>query len=182
MMNELVPKPLYETRSIGSALGETVILIAASGSRFDMDKLPKVDTDRINEAASKAHQLVEDAITEVILRNDPEALRRAAHEREMLLALFKNLVIWVENIPNQYDTGPWGRHRPWFRVTTIFGVFVIGWRKRVINIDWSGVPGSKAGPDLFAAEDVTKGDRHIHAWGCEKALDYITAIIQSITR
>jgi len=74
---------------------------------------------------------------------------------------------------------------PWFNVNTEFGTITIGWRKRVINIDWSKVEeasqacGEFPKPNiisLFADEDVTKGQAYIHAWGWEKAQDYLSRI------
>ena len=181
MMNELAPKPIHETRSYGSTLGALVISIAANSSKIDLDALSEEHQKIIRHAAYDAHRLMENAITEVLLANDPEAQRRAQGERRNLLMLFDRPV-WVEDIHNQYDSGPWGKHRPWFKVTTVYGIFIIGWRKRVIQIDWSGVPGSKEAKDLFATEEVTKSDRYIHAWDYAKAAEYIHTIIQSITR
>lgn len=177
-MNDLIPKTLHETRSCG-ALGELVITIAANSSKVDLDNLPEEHKKRIRYAAYDAHRLMENAITDVILACDPEAQRRAQGERKGLLDLFEQ-PIWVEDIPNQYDNGPWGKHRPWFKVTTVYGIFIIGWRKRVISIDWSGVPNSKTAEDLFPNEDVTKTAHSIHAWGYDKAAEYLQAIISSL--
>ncbi len=79
---------------------------------------------------------------------------------------------------------------PWYRISTEFGNFKIGWRKRVINIDWSQVmqkltsegkwPKDGLLP-LFSKEDVTKDTDHIHAWGYEPAQDYLTRIREHLT-
>jgi len=74
-------------------------------------------------------------------------------------------------IKNEY----WGdadHASPWFNVKTVFGVIKIGWRKRVINIDYSAV---NSDPD-FSSEEVTKGNRTIHAWSYEKAQEYLQKI------
>lgn len=73
---------------------------------------------------------------------------------------------------------------PWFNITTQFGVIKIGWRKRVINIDWSKLyddtPELKSInsklTNLFENEDTTKGQNYIHAWGAEKAQEYLKTI------
>lgn len=63
---------------------------------------------------------------------------------------------------------------PWALVIVTLGrgpcEIKIGWRKRVINIDWSAT-----GLDLevFFFDDVTKGPGFIHAWGYAKALEYL---------
>src|SRR5271154_6091699 len=59
----------------------------------------------------------------------------------------------------EYDT-------PWYTVETNVGKIKIGWRKRVINIEW---------PDrdlsfLFQKENVTQGAHFIHAYGYIKAV------------
>ena len=61
---------------------------------------------------------------------------------------------------------------PWYLVSTAEGQIRIGWRKRVIEIDWSKT--SRRGE--VTAEDVTKSDRMVHAWNLSKALEYLTAI------
>ena len=52
----------------------------------------------------------------------------------------------------------------WFNVVTKLGVIKIGWRKSVINIDWSGCYSDEAdGTKIFQKEDVTKDKNYIHA-------------------
>ena len=83
----------------------------------------------------------------------------------------------LQSIPNEYC-----KHyecpvcAPWFNVTTNMGTFKIGWRKRVINIDWSELNKKKSIQSLFAEEDVTKYATAIHAWGNDKAIEYLTKI------
>ena len=83
--------------------------------------------------------------------------------------------IEMQSIPNEYSSSEWDG--PWFKITTEIGMIKIGWRKRVMNIDWIAI---RCGTDnflhLFASEDVTKGENYIHAWSKEKAIEYLTAI------
>ncbi|MDD5290290.1 MAG: hypothetical protein PHT40_03805 [Patescibacteria group bacterium] len=74
---------------------------------------------------------------------------------------------------------------PWFTVGTGFGLIKIGWRKRVIKIDWNAMAATlkacnklpkKSIISLFQNEDVTKGENFIHAWGWEKAEEYLSRI------
>lgn len=83
--------------------------------------------------------------------------------------------VTLEAIPNQYC--PCAVCAPWYRVTTPIGVLTIGWRKRVINIDWTGWGQNLLG--LFDGEDVTKDVSSIHAGGWDKAVDYLSRIRQS---
>ena len=78
----------------------------------------------------------------------------------------------LEAIPNGYC--PCEYCAPWFKFKTHLGEITIGWRKRVINIDWSDTRQDLH--LLFCSEDVTKDNFHIHAWGKEKAIDYLMRI------
>jgi hypothetical protein len=49
------------------------------------------------------------------------------------------------------------------------GAITIGWRKRVIFIDWSMT--NRRG--LITEDDVTKDNTMVHAWSLEKALEYL---------
>lgn len=83
----------------------------------------------------------------------------------------------LTSIPNEYCGDP-TCCGPWFLVRTEVGNFKVGWRKRVINLEWAG---EGIGPkrnllSLFRREDVTKDPNHIHAWGREKLIDYLQRI------
>ncbi|HRY60067.1 MAG TPA: hypothetical protein P5096_01670 [Patescibacteria group bacterium] len=73
---------------------------------------------------------------------------------------------------------------PWFEISTELGIVKIGWRKRVINIDCSSIikNGAKLNLEkLFTKEDVTKDNDYIHAWGYEKATEYLRQIRDFLT-
>lgn len=74
-------------------------------------------------------------------------------------------------IPNEYGRDP-DYFGPWFVVETPAGRIKVGWRKRVINIDWAEaslqVPSA-----TFAEENVTSWATGIHAWGADKAVEYL---------
>ena len=91
-------------------------------------------------------------------------------------------MVSMMDLPNEYCQC--GVSAPWFSVITEFGTIKIGWRKRVINIDWSGLDPKHRKRDtlsLFDGEDVTKGDDSIHAWGWEKAEDYLRRIREHLS-
>lgn len=93
-------------------------------------------------------------------------------------------------IPNEYYTNDGD---PWYLVRTPKGTIKIGWRKHVINVDWSelvkaqlqSMPGEFnyekenaarekfGGSVLFPNDDVTKGDYYIHAYGYNKLEEYL---------
>jgi len=63
---------------------------------------------------------------------------------------------------------------PWYEVSTGSGTVKIGWRKRVINIDFS--QSDLELTDALTREDVTIGEGYIHAWGDDKAVEYLSAM------
>jgi hypothetical protein len=105
---------------------------------------------------------------------DPTVQKDIALEKDLLIDCFDGEKIYVKAIPNEYGERP---HYPWFAVTTSKGVIKIGWRHRVINIDWSESDIKKTGKELFPEEDVTRGENYIHAWGYEKAQEYLHKLL-----
>ena len=79
----------------------------------------------------------------------------------------------IRAIPNEYYSTDPAWFGPWFIVETEWGPLRIGWRKSVINIDWSGTEIRHDGDVLFKDENVTCGRQMIHAWGKDKAIEYL---------
>lgn len=65
---------------------------------------------------------------------------------------------------------------PWYSVKTSIGTIKVGWRKRVIVLDWSD---TNAKPD-FSADNVTQGDSYVHAYGYDKLTEYLRRIKDSL--
>lgn len=101
-------------------------------------------------------------------------------------------LIFMEAIPNGYwrPTDPWSVGDPWYRVATSVGHFVVGWRKRVLHLDWKDtvlrsrkaegrnerpVPG---GEEVFPKEEVTRWESGIHAYGFDKLTEYIQTLME----
>jgi hypothetical protein len=76
--------------------------------------------------------------------------------------------------PRFYTTVP---RCVWWFVKTNCGWIKIGWRKRVINIDWSDT-----GIECDVTEDdVTKEKTMVHAYSTESAIQYLKVLaIQSL--
>lgn len=102
-----------------------------------------------------------------------ERLQREKFEKIFRDAGFVDFTLTA--VPNLY-CGDTTQYAPWFEVTTGFGVIVIGWRKRVIMIDWTATSVNAAVP---GENDVTCGPRWSHAWGEEKATEYLRRIWQA---
>lgn len=148
------------------ALG-AAILIKTGSCEFEQEDQ--------NEIMSIAAQLEEKIYDIAYLRN-PEREGREAKIKEELLKTFSNAgveYIHVKEVPNEYMKA---RREPWLVVTTKIGPVKIGWRKRVINIDWSATDVEASANDLFSQENTTKGNQFIHAWGGEAASEYIRKI------
>lgn len=78
-------------------------------------------------------------------------------------------------------------------VNTLYGVISIHWRKRVLEIDWSGTilrfpQQDQFGRDdiendkAFTYDDVTQSATYVHAWGYGKAVAYLIHLKQRILR
>lgn len=89
-------------------------------------------------------------------------------------------------IQNEY----WGndpemqQRSPWWLVKTKFGLIKIGWRKRVINIDWSDTS-FRSGESTYASgellgpvtnDKVTKNKTIVHAWTYGNAVNYLSSL------
>lgn len=103
---------------------------------------------------------------------------KGASDAEMFDALFLLAGIDVlrkYEIPNGYwpeaYTGMRKRH-PWRLMVTPIGEVVVGWRKRVISIDWSATSVRA----IVTDDNVTKSDTHVHAYGYVDALRYLHAL------
>lgn len=62
---------------------------------------------------------------------------------------------------------------PWWLALTKYGPIVLGWRKRVIHIEWKLTKARILVTDDF---DVTKDEWFVHAWGYDKAITYLTVL------
>lgn len=101
--------------------------------------------------------------------------------QEKVLSLFMLAdikVLDMDEIPNQY----WPRvpdylelrdKSPWWLVYTEFGTIKIGWRKRVMQIDWNRFEDEKASAVIVTDDDVTKSPYNVHAYSEPKAVEYL---------
>lgn len=81
----------------------------------------------------------------------------------------------LHHIENSYRGG--NMSPPWFRAETEVGSIIIGWRTRDINIDWSNTHHHETNAHwLFGKENVTEGKTFVHAWGKDKAVEYLRKI------
>lgn len=106
-------------------------------------------------------------------------LRNLQHGWEQLQEIVKRAEI-PSNSMNMTSNRYWGSNDitgPWMLLKTPKGNIRIGWRKRVISIDWSALRVEVSLADL--PDDVTKDETSIHAWGEDKAVEYLRIIYNS---
>lgn len=172
--NGLNYKKAYSYEGFGGPTGSfgMKVLIATSREINDNDK--RVLGRKIDE--------IQEAIMAETIKLDPKTIERREKDRAEIIALFPE-PIFVEEIPNGYGPNdPWYSNFPWYQVTTKIGRIKIGWRKRVINIDWTETTNKLTGEELVPEGDMTKSGkydntRYIHAWGYEKAKQYIEKLL-----
>lgn len=130
----------------------------------------------------KAVDDIEKVLLEPMYANDPAIQKRRKQDRAELTSLFPGK-IFVEEIPNGYCSLACCKQLPWFRVwNEHIGPVEIGWRKRVIEIRWAHSELLANADTLFPGEDVTKFEKAIHAWGVEKAQEYVNALLQAMAK
>lgn len=161
-MSELVYKEAYKHEAWGTPTIGVKILVSCEHEITDDEKrvLRQAD-DMIFAALDRGHFL-----------QNQESIENGKEVKKKILALF-NEPIFVEEIPNGYCSRACCINYPWFIVTTKIGHIKIGWRKRVINIDWSKTIVKATAENLFPNEEVTMEGHSIHAWGYEKAKEYL---------
>jgi hypothetical protein len=160
-------KKAYESESWGDYGGLGIQILLAAGR-----ELTKPDEYLLSHIAEQLH----DGIMAETIKLDPETAKNRAAERAEIIGLFP-CPIYVEEIGNGYCSRWCCLQKPWFVVTTLRGRIKIGWRKRVIQIEWEGSAITETAEELFPDEDVTKGGRYIHAWGLEKARQYLGKLL-----
>lgn len=160
-------KLLYGYKGIGKYNIELEILVDV-GREFT-----NKDERNIQETAD---QIISDLMEETY-NLDPQNKIDAENDKTEILSIFGDRVILVEEIPNGYCSRYCCKHLPWFIVTTTKGKIKLGWRKRVIQIEWEDSIIPEDAETLFPDEDVTKFGKGIHAWGIDKAKEYINKLL-----
>lgn len=146
------------------------------GLEIHMDIDRELTNEDEKNIRQKANELIE-LIGRETRKTDPATQIKKEKDKTAILKLFGQCAVFVEEIENGYDPTYFGKILPWYLVTTNSGHIKIGWRKRVIEIDWSRTLISGTSEELFPGEDVTKHEKSIHAWGYEKAQEYINVLL-----
>lgn len=165
-LKQLIPG-LHWSASLGFALPREEDLCEECGAGWTLDNCDDAVNRQVNRKREIFHHLC------LALNIERDA---AGYYGE----IFKDAglgEINTDRIPNEYwkDEGP-----PWFILRTPKGNLKVGHRKRVFHVEWTDLlPAVKDKLDtnvLFPDENVTKGQRYIHAWGREKAVEYLRTV------
>lgn len=172
-----------------------ILVMRPPGAQARVDALNAKDYGKCTPEERRIKYMVPDAETLVsALRRqdrmlDPMVVQSAQDTKARIEAAFNAAgagLIYMEAIPNGYHAPDtlWAVGVPWYRVTTSVGHFVVGWRKRVIHLEWKdtvlrarktvGVP---SGEEVFPGEDVTRWETGIHAWSYAKLVEYVRTLI-----
>jgi hypothetical protein len=108
---------------------------------------------------------------------DPKTEERKQNTRKEFELAFYSAgfdIIYMMEIPNEYhgEDSIENMYDPWYLVTTRIGHIKVGWRKRVIVLDWERTILNNT-EDLFPDENVTQVPKAIHAWGYVKLDEYL---------
>lgn len=81
-------------------------------------------------------------------------------------------------LPNRYC--PCDHCPPWFQFDYGAAQITLGWRKRVVHIEWHGV--DIDGEVIFKDEAVTKDRFYVHAWGMKDVEKYLVRLRDNLRK
>ena len=171
-MSPMKPPLLYAVVSQHECVGSNGtygVVINLSVNR----EITEAEQSRCNAMAEELIRLMQ---CETV-RMDPDTRKAKIATRDLFIQRFRDAhldPVFVEEIPNGYwgPDHPAGVESPWYVITSKIGRIRIGWRKRVVEINWSDsilkpliatreAIGSKIFSDVKAR---TVGDTFVHCW------------------
>jgi hypothetical protein len=157
-------KNLYKCESFGDDLSLGIEINVAA----------PVHTETLGFAANRAAEIIQEEITRQFHKSHQPSIERAMRQKEELLKCFPVPPVYVAETSNGYCNRACCEHLKWFQAHTKIGIILIGWRKSVINIDWSATKVRR----VISTDDVTKSEIMIHAWGYDKAREYLADLLE----
>lgn len=105
---------------------------------------------------------------------------------EKLKAVFLLADIEIKSfhqLPNGYCGDQCCSHRPWGLAETKYGLIKIGWRKRVISIEWP-TEAEVNGKNVKSKDEewITHWEAGVHAYGWAKAVEYLSEFAKLANR
>ncbi len=182
----------YSTLKLGSRSGAAGVQVFLT---CDVKQLPEEQKTKMTHLLYGVTDKLSDALQDIGYLADPERPKRLAdHVNHLKLAFAEARMspIYIEEVPNEYCPRPCCL--PWHVVTTPLGHFKVGWRKRVLVLDWSRLrpavqaaiivpaePKHGGSVSIFAGESTTQSQGDIHCWGYEKLDEYLKRIAAAVT-
>ena len=111
---------------------------------------------------------IQKEVSEYFVKLSQELIQKKLERRRKFEGAFEKSglpAVYIEEILNEYwaETDVLERAlSPWFICTTKIGHFKVGWRKRVIVLDWSKTDVKTEGRMIFPDYAGTVGDNYIH--------------------
>ena len=145
---------------------------------------PRIQLAAVTYASTGGEQTFESSVIYNRLSDDPNFIPLKDQKKSYLTE--KEIRAWfitagfvdpekILLLKNGYDPAD---EESWFFVKTRYGFIEIGWRKRVLSINWSETPARV----IVTTDDVTKGTDMVHAWSVPKAIEYLTALRVELER
>lgn len=186
--DDILRKAGFAVSTIDGSLGSSIIIAVKNRDPEFLKRLQTDPEDRdsrlndvndaVNDAVSSIYRKLNDAADIV----DPKTLKSKSEERASFNKVFTEVFgsyHFVE-VPNDYYKSElWNFRSPWMRVYTSWGVFLIGWRKRVIELSWEDTIFTGTAEELFKDQNTTKSNKMIHAWSYDELQAYLIRLKDS---
>ena len=164
-----------------SAERKMTLLIACELPGEDFNN--KKDFDKYKNVFSNARINLQKEIEKIHALNNPELIRQKQELESKFKKAFKSAdltPLYIKELPNEYCSNPCCYHLPWFIIGSEVGHIKVGWRKRVIEVEYKDSYITANASELFKEEDTTTGDTFIHAWGYKKLVEYLKTLKKSV--
>lgn len=168
---------MFNTNYTNVATHSTCTMGMNISVKIDVAGIEEFNDEQQNQISRHCSQIVEELLRSEKAK-DPNVEIQKKQVIEKLLECFSEYISFQE-MPNQYSNHPVYLSLPWIKVKTLRGYVILGWRKRVISIDWENISDPPDARHIFRNEDVTKEKHLIHAWSYDDAKRYILTILSN---
>lgn len=152
--------------------------------RFVLDGDYNHDDEKLTSFVVKCMEGIVEAIRVSRIVNDPSFVaKKEAHVNHLLSLFPPHRFNYYREVPNEYWTDHYGLDRPWLLVHTDIGIIKIGYRKRVVSIDWGEtcLAAESSNAATLFPDVVLDGDDpyNVHAWSPEDAREFLERLLNS---
>jgi len=139
----------------------------------EFDELSDEEKKNISHKVSQYLESLHEEIMKAHKRQTNPAAR--INYAEKLASIFETAgfeVPYLKIVDNEYSNSYHYYDQPWVTLYTDKGPIKVGWRKRVIHLEWDQLHINMYADEIFPKEKTTKGPYHIHCWGEDKLSEY----------